>query len=64
MDSLEDTKNSSLGFLKYVFRFDDASKSELLNMIQYTILAVVPLAIMNKVSQLYVPDPDEDKGTV
>ena len=64
MDSLEDTKNSSLGFFKYVFRFDDASKAELLNMIQYTVLAVVPLAIMNKVSQLYVPDPDEDKGTV
>lgn len=64
MDSLEDTKNSSLGFFKYVFRFDDSSKSELLNMIQYTVLAIVPLAIMNKVSQLYVPDPDEDKGTV
>lgn len=64
MDTLEDTKNSSLGFFKYVFRFDDASKSELLNMIQYTILAIIPLAIMNKISQLYVPDPDDDKGSV
>jgi len=64
MDTFEDTKNGSLGFFKYVFRFDDSSKSELLNMIQYVVLAIIPIATMNKLSQLYIPDPDENKGSM
>jgi hypothetical protein len=44
MDNSTDQKS----FLKHVFNFDDDSKSELLNIIQYAILAIIPVIVLNK----------------
>ena len=44
MDSLEETTksiSSKMGFFKYVFNFDDHSKSEMLNIIQYSIFLLL-----------------------
>jgi hypothetical protein len=67
MESFEGTtKNGSskVGFIKHVFNFDDDSKAEILNIIQYALLAVVPIVIVNKLSQKYVPEADEEKGSL
>lgn len=65
MDSLDElTKKSSKGFFKHVFNFDDDSKNELLNILQYAILAIIPIVILNKLIQKYVPESDEDKGSL
>ncbi len=65
MDSLDElTKKSSKGFFKHVFNFDDDSKNELLNILQYAILAIIPIVILNKLMQKYVPESDEDKGSL
>lgn len=67
MESLDETaKNisSNMGFFKHVFNFDDDSKSDMLNIIQYAILALVPIVVLNKIMQKYVPEAEEEKGSV
>jgi hypothetical protein len=58
------TKNSKEGFFKYVFNLNEDSKAELLNLIQYVLLAVIPVLILNKMLQRYIPDAEEDKGSL
>ena len=65
MDSLDDSKLSSkFGFFKYVFNFDDDSKAEMLNIIQYALIAFIPIVILNKAMQRFVPEADEEKGSL
>jgi hypothetical protein len=52
------------GFVKTVFNFDRDSKSEILNTLQYALLSVVPLIILNKLIHRIIPEADEDKGTL
>jgi len=64
MDSLDDSKLSSkFGFFKHVFNFDDDSKAEMLNVVQYSLIAIVPIIILNKAMQKFVPEADEEKGS-
>ena len=66
MDSLEDLTKSTNGkpsFFKHVFNFDETSKSEMSNIIQYAVLALIPVVIMNKLVQRYVPEADDTKGS-
>lgn len=60
MDSLDDSKS----FFKHVFNFDDDSKSEILNILQYSMLAIIPVVILNKTMQKYVPEADDHKGSL
>ena len=67
MEGLDETSknlSSKMGFFKHVFNFDDDSKSEILNIIQYSVLAIIPIVILNKLSQKYVPEADEEKGSL
>jgi hypothetical protein len=65
MESLEElskTANGKPGFFKHVFNFDDDSKTELMNIVQYAILALIPVVILNKTMQRFVPEADDEKG--
>ena len=67
MDSLEETSksiSSKMGFFKYVFNFDDHSKAEMLNIIQYSMIAIIPIVMLNKVMQKYVPEAEDEKGSL
>ena len=59
-----DTSDDSKGFLKHVFNFDDDSKYDILNIIQYAIIALIPVIILNKSMSNYVPEADEKKSSV
>jgi hypothetical protein len=61
MDSSDDSKKN---FFKHVFNFDDDSKSDILNIIQYSLIAIIPVVILNKSMQKYVPEADEQKGNL
>jgi hypothetical protein len=61
MDSSDD---SNKGFFKHVFNFDDDSKSEILNTLQYILLAIIPVVILTKTIGKYVPEADNNKGSV
>jgi hypothetical protein len=61
MDSSDDSKKN---FFKHVFNFDDDSKSDMLNIIQYSLIAIIPVIILNKSMQKYVPEADDQKGNL
>jgi len=66
MESLDETTkkiSSKIGFFKHVFNFEEDSKTDILNIIQYAILSIIPIVILNKLSQKYVPEADEEKGS-
>ena len=47
MESL-DNNGGAAGFVKHVFKFDDASKADMLNIVQYALVALIPVVIVNK----------------
>jgi hypothetical protein len=61
MDSSDDSKKS---FFKHVFNFDNDTKSEVLNIIQYSIMAIIPIVLVNKGISKYVPEADEKKNSL
>ena len=61
MDSSDD---SNKNFFKHVFNFDDDSKTDILNIIQYALLAIIPIVTLNKTIGKYVPEADEKKGSL
>ena len=63
MESLDDGSKSK-SFIKHVFNFDDESKSEMLNIIQYALLAIIPIIVLNKSMQKFVPEADENKSSL
>jgi hypothetical protein len=64
LDELTKTSSGKPGFFKHVFNFNDESKSTMLNIIQYAVLAVIPVVILNKLTQHYVPEADDEKSSL
>jgi hypothetical protein len=68
MDKLNETINadaaSSLSFFKYVFNFDEENKNSMMNMLQYTILSIVPVIITLRLIKNIIPEEDESKGSL
>ena len=64
MESLENTSKSATGFFKHVFQLDDDSKGDLLNIVQYSTLSIVPIVLVNKLMQKYVPEANDEKGSL
>lgn len=61
MDSSDDSKES---FIKHVFYFNDKSKSDVLNLMQYSFISIVPIVLLNKLIAKFVPEADETKGSL
>ena len=64
MDELSKTGSGKPGFFKHVFNFDEESKVEMLNIVQYSVLALIPVVIFNKIMQRFVPEADDEKGSM
>jgi hypothetical protein len=68
MDAIEisakDTANAGGGFFKQVFRLNEDAQGEVLNMMQYVAIGFVPVILVIYVIRYYVPDPDDDKGSL
>lgn len=66
MESLEEiskSTNGKPGFFKHVFNFNEDSKNEMLNIVQYAAIALIPVVILNKAMQRYVPEADDEKAS-
>ena len=65
MDRLEkSTSNDNEGFIKTVFPFDEGQKGTLLNILQYSVLAIIPIIILLKLIKEYIPEADDDKASL
>jgi hypothetical protein len=66
MESLEEiskSTNGKPGFFKHVFNFNEDSKNEMMNIVQYAAIALIPVVILNKAMQRYVPEADDEKAS-
>lgn len=50
-------------FTSHVFKFDETTKSQLMNLTQYILLALIPTVVLNKTIHTFVPIADENKGS-
>lgn len=64
LDELSKSSSNKQSFVKHVFNFDEESKAEMLNIIQYAVLALIPVIILNKLMQRFVPEADDEKGSL
>ena len=63
-DNIESlTGGAKEGFVGHVFNFNEESKMEMMNIVQYTLVGVLPIILLNKTMQKYVPEADDDKGS-
>jgi hypothetical protein len=57
---MEDQPN----FVSHVFNFEKDSRNEMANIIQYTLIGIILISLLNKGIEEYMPEPEETKGTV
>jgi hypothetical protein len=54
----------SPNFLSHVFNFEQDGRNEMVNIMQYTVLAIIFISILNRGVQDYIPEVDKDKGNL
>ena len=65
MEVLQESKDiHKKSFFNYVFSTTEEGKAEVLNVVQYATLGVIPIVILNKLIQKFVPEADNDKSTI
>ena len=65
MDILQETNDLyKKSFLSHVFSTSEESKAEILNVIQYSFMGVIPIVILNKLIQRFIPEADTDKSSL
>ena len=62
--TVKSVKGDSVGFFKYVFNFDEENKCDMTNLVQYTLLAVVPVLVLLKIVKQIIPEEDDTKGSL
>tara|TARA_A100001388_G_C28715227_1_gene473424 strand:+ start:523 stop:1200 length:678 start_codon:yes stop_codon:yes gene_type:complete len=53
-----------MNFINYLLTLDQENKKDILNIIQYTILGIIPIILILKAVKHFVPEEDESKGNL
>jgi len=65
MDILQETtEGPKKTFLGHVFSSSSESKAEFLNVIQYSLMGVIPVVFLNKSIQRFIPEADPEKSSL
>lgn len=64
MDNISDIKESKKTFITHVFSNTEEDRGEILNVSQYAIMGLVPIVVLNKTIQRFVPEADPDKSSI
>jgi hypothetical protein len=56
--------NNPTSFVKHIFNFNDDSKSEMLNILQYAFISIIPIVLLNKTISKYLPDVNDSKSSL
>ena len=62
-DSVKSVQDESMGFFNYVFNFDNENKMRIMNMLQYTLLAIIPILLILRGIKHLIPEDDDSKGS-
>jgi len=63
-DSVKSVQDDSMGFFNYVFNFDNENKNRMMNMIQYTLLSIIPVLLVLRGIKHLIPEDDDSKGSI
>jgi hypothetical protein len=63
-ETISSTGSGLGGFFSYVFNFDEENKATIMNMLQYTILSIIPVLLILKITKHIIPEEDESKGSL
>ncbi len=58
------TTPEKTGFFSYVFNFDTENKNAIFNMLQYAVLAIIPVILTLRLIKSIIPEDDENKGSL
>ena len=65
MDVLQESKDVTRNtFISHVFSSTEEDKAELMNVVQYALVAIIPVIVLNKMIQRFVPEADPDKSSI
>jgi hypothetical protein len=65
MDILQETKDiHKKTFFTHVFSTTDEGKAEILNVVQYSLIGVIPIILLNKLIQRFIPEADGEKSSL
>ena len=65
MDVLQEARDiSKKTFLSHVFSTTEEGKAEILNVVQYATLGIIPVVLLNKAIQRFIPEADSEKSTL
>lgn len=64
IESVSKNKLSVSGFFNHVFNFDTENKGHIFNLIQYYVLAIIPVVFILKLIKNFIPESDENKSTL
>ena len=69
MDTTMESINTTSGpikktFFNHVFSTTEESKAEIMNVVQYSLIGVIPIVILNKLIQKFIPEANSEKSTV
>jgi hypothetical protein len=51
-------------FLNHVFSTTEEGKAEILNVVQYSLMGVIPVVMLNKLIQRFIPEADSEKSSL
>jgi len=63
MSELLETSDKN-GFVGHVFNFNANAKEEMMNIVQYAVIAIIPVVLLNKSIQRFIPDVDDEKSSL
>jgi hypothetical protein len=65
MDILQEAKDINKNtFFSHVFSTTEDGKAEILNVVQYSVFGVIPIVILNKLIQRFIPEADVEKSSL
>lgn len=70
MESISETSKSLSksstpnDFFKHIFNFDEENKAHIMNLFQYTILAIIPVLLTLKAIKYIIPEEDDSKSSL
>lgn len=65
MDIIQETRETNKKtFFSHVFSTTEEGKAEIFNVIQYSTMGVIPIVILNKLIQKFIPDADSEKSSI
>jgi hypothetical protein len=59
--TIQEMTKPDQGFISHVFNLDNKSKADMLNTMQYAVLAVLPVILLNRTIHVLIPEADDSK---